>query len=96
MPKVSLANNSISITSNQNDNMLHILSKTSFKVESLLICGSAEYSAEPLKKVAEYSVSAESYFGRFGKGSVSAESHLDRFGKDSVRPNLNLAGSVHH
>ena len=61
-----------------------------------MFCASVEYSAEPLKKIAEYSDSAESHFGRFGKGSVSAESHFDRFGKDSVRPNLNLAGSVHH
>ena len=61
-----------------------------------MFCGSAEYSAEPLKKFAEYSVSAESYFGRFGKGSVSAESHFDWFGKGSVRPNLILADSVHH
>ena len=65
-------------------------------VASLIFCGSAEYSAEPLKKFAEYSVSAESHFGRFGSGSVSAEYHFDRFGKDSVRPNLILAGSVHH
>ena len=51
-------------------------------VVSLLFCGSAEYSAESLKKIAEYSVSAESLFEWFGKGSV--------------RPNLFLAGSVHH
>ena len=62
----------------------------------MILCGSAEYSAEPLEKFAEYSVSAESHFGRFGRGSVSAEFHFDRFGKDSVRPNLILAGSVHH
>ena len=61
-----------------------------------MFCGSAEYSAEPLEKFAEYSVSAESHFGRFGRGSVSAEFPFDRFGKDSVRPNLILAGSVHH
>ena len=57
--------------------------------------GLVEYSAEPLKKFAKNSDSAESHFGRFGKGSVLAESHFDRFGKDSVRPNLILAGSVH-
>ena len=56
----------------------------------------AEYSAEPLEKFAEYLVSAESHFGRFGRGSVSAEFHFDRFGKDPVRPNLILAGLVHH
>ena len=65
-----------------------------------MFCGSAEYSAEysaeTLEKFAEYSVSAESHFGRFGKGLVSAESNFDRFGKDSVRPNLILIGSVHH
>ena len=53
-------------------------------VASLILCG----SAEPLKKLAEYSDLAESHFGRFGKGSVSADSYFDRFGKDSVRPNL--------
>ena len=62
----------------------------------MIFCGSAEYSAEPLKKIAEYSVSAESLFGRFGKGSDSAESDFDWFGKGLVRPNLILAGSVHH
>ena len=61
-----------------------------------MFCGSAEYSAEPLEKFAEYSVSAESHFGWFGRGSVSAEFHFNRFGKDSVWPNLILAGSVHH
>ena len=76
--------------------MLCILLKIRFKVVLVLFYGSAEYSAEPLKKCAEYSVSAESHFDRFGKDSVSAESHFDRFGKDSVRPNLILAASVHH
>ena len=61
-----------------------------------MFCGSAEYSAEPLKKSAEYSDSAESNLSRFGKGSVPAKSHFDWFGKDSVRLNLILAGSVHH
>ena len=67
-----------------------------FLVALSMFVGSAENSAEPLKKFAEYSDSAESHFGRFGRGSVSAESHFDWFGKDSVRPNLNLAHSVHH
>ena len=57
-----------------------------------MICG----SAEPLKKIAEYSDSAESHFGQFGRGSVSVESYFEWFRKDSVRPNLILAGSVHH
>ena len=57
-----------------------------------MICG----SAEPLKKFAEYSDSAESHFGRFGRCSVSAESHFGWFCKDSVRPNLILADSVHN
>ena len=57
--------------------MLSFLYKKNSEVASLIFCGSAEYSAEPLKKVAEYSVSAESHFGRFGKGSVSAESHFE-------------------
>ena len=72
-----------------------------------MFVGSAEYSAEPLKKIAEYLDSAESHFGRFGRGSVSAESHFgwfgrgsvsaeSHFGKDSVQPNVILAGSVHH
>ena len=61
-----------------------------------MICFSAEYSAERFKKFAEYSDSAESYFGRFGRDSVSAESYFDRFAKDSVRPNLSLAGLVYH
>ena len=58
--------------------------------------GSAEHSAEPLKKIVEYSDSVESHFGRFGRGLFSAESLFGWFDKDSVRPNLNLAGSVHH
>ena len=47
-----------------------------------MFVGSAEYLAEPLKRIAEYSDSAEYHFGWFGK--------------DSVWPNLILAGSVHH
>ena len=58
-----------------------------------MFVGSAENSAEPLKKIAEFSDSARSHFGRFGRGSVSAESHFAWLGKDSVRPNLILAGS---
>ena len=42
--------------------------------------GSAEYLAEPLKKIAEYSVSAKSHFGWFGRGSVSAKPHFGWFG----------------
>ena len=61
-----------------------------------MFVGSAQYSDEPLKKFVKYSDLAESHFGRFGRGSVSAESYFDRFVKDSVRPNLILAGSVHH
>ena len=44
--------------------------------------GSAEYSAESLEKIAEYSVSAESDF----EGSA----------KFRIRSNLILRGSVHH
>ena len=60
--------------------MLSILLKIRFKVILVLFYGSAEYSAEPLKKCAKYSDSAESHFGRFGKCSISSESHFDRFG----------------
>ena len=52
-----------------------------------MFVGSAEYSAEPLKKLPNI---------RFRPNLFSAESDFDWFGKGSVRPNLILAGSVHH
>ena len=56
------------------------------------VLGSAEYSAEPLKKFAEYSDTAESHFGRFSRGSASAESYFGRFGAPLIRTHTLILG----
>ena len=52
--------------------------------------GSAEYSAEILVKIAEYSDSAKPEIYLFGKGLVLAEQAFSRFGKgsDSAEPHF--------